>query len=176
MSENSENKPENMKPCNKESILVNMVYLEANFTEEQHKAIEKLFEQNSWEMDVITKEDYVEDLSRFSLLEELKRDGLCDVCAFQKDGKPQVGITYCLAKAVHSLARIRFANCPSGVPCHGVRECFLSTSSRLKDYSHRAVHLCMVYKCALVVTPGHNFSLHAPILFFFGGGSYCNLL
>ncbi len=94
MSANSENKPENMKPHNKESILVNMVYLEANFTEEQYKAIEKLFEQNKWEMDVITKEDYVEDLSRFSLLEELKRDGLCDVCAFQKDGKPQVETLY----------------------------------------------------------------------------------
>ena len=79
-----------MGTINKESIFVNMVYLEANLTEEQHKAIEKLFEQNHWEMDIIAKEDYVEDLSRFSNLDELKRDGLCDVCGSPRDGKLKV--------------------------------------------------------------------------------------
>ncbi len=62
---------------------------------------------------------------------------------------------YCLAKAVHSLARIRFANCLSGF---------------LQICSHLAVHLYIVSMYALVGTPDFTFPLAPSPFFFWGGG------
>ena len=53
--------------------------------------------------------------------------------------------SYCLAKAVYSLARIRLANCPFGVRgpvsrvrCHGVQKCLeLSAESCINSLSFR---------------------------------------
>ncbi len=52
------------RTLNKGNILVNMVRLDVTLTEEQYNAIEKLFDENNWEMNVNSRRRYVEGVSR----------------------------------------------------------------------------------------------------------------
>ncbi len=76
----------------KDKMLVNLVRLDVTLTEEQYKAMENLFDENNWEMDVNSKRHYVEDMNRFTDLSKLmKEEGLCEKCGTTNDGKTKVG-------------------------------------------------------------------------------------